>query len=114
MKAKVTGLMATFLLLFAALTIAPAQGAAAATTGNKFCQTSGSSTDAVIQAWWENGTKQNVGWYKCSPTGVNGFIVPNGFYCQSQWGYTYNGDWFGRLYRFTTNNNYLYLTCRHA
>lgn len=105
-------MIAAIAIVLAMLMFAPAQSAAAATTGNSVCVTTSSATGAWVDALYD-GWRVAVYRGQCKYS-VQGFSVPNGWYCTSQWGYVYNGDWFGRAYMFSTNNNSLRLTCRHA
>lgn len=82
--------------------------------GNSVCVTTNSSSTAWVDALYYDGTRTQLKWGKCATNNPMGFSVPNGWYCDSQWGYRYNGDWFGRAYYFSTSNNALRLTCFHA
>lgn len=83
-------------------------------TGNAVCVSTQGSVSSWVDALFYNGTRTQLLYGKCSYNNPSGFSVPNGHYCDSQWGYRYNGDWFGRAYSFSSNNNTLRLSCHHA
>lgn len=111
MKNKVSIVLAALMLALVALMVSPS--AASAATGNKVCVT-GSVNSWVDVKYSGSTTFTQIVYGRCSLANAVGFSVPNGQYCKSPWGYTYDGGLFGRYYGFSTNNNYLTLDCHHA
>lgn len=106
-KAFLVALVIAFTTFFGA----PAQ-ASAATTGNSVTVSTNSQYDAWVDALYSSYRVQIT--RGKTAYNVQGFSVPNGWYCRSQWGYTYNGGWFGNAYMFSTSYNKLTLTCYRA
>lgn len=112
MKKYVIALVAAILMVIGAAVVS-APSASAATVGNKVCVETYSATGAWVIGFYNSTDRVNIYPGRCASP-LQGFAVPQGWYCRSQWGYVYDGSWFQKYYGFTSNYNTLRLDCRHA